>query len=186
MSPLTWRVFLGLIGAGALAASGWATVPVGAVVGVGALALGGLVVGVRAHRLDHLLLWHVGRARPWAFLGAGLAAVIWLNGAVAASSTNRLPFVAAPLALVAYGAMALGTLLLIRGRAPGRTVDSLLTSGIVAAAVGLPAWVLAFEPRIGHQLPRLTAAMTVALPILAILVLGLLARLMLLSEEHPP
>ena len=186
INPLTWRLFLGTIGSGALAASGWAAVPVGVVVAVGALALGGLAVGVHVHRLDHSLLWHVGRAKPWALLGVGLAAVIALNGALAASSTDRLPLAVAPLAMAAYGAMGLGTLMLIRGRAPGRTVDSLLTSGIVAVSVGLPAWVLAFEPRVGHQLTFFTAAMTVVLPILDILVLGLLARLMLLSEEHPP
>src|SRR5947209_15190865 len=156
------------------------------VVGVGALAMAGLAVGVHAHRLDHSLLWHVGRSKPWVLLGAGLAAEVALDGALAASPPTRLPFVVAPLTLAAYGAMAAGTLVLIRGRAPGRTVDALLTSAIVAASVGLPAWVLGFEPKGGHHLAQFAAVMTVAIPILDVVVLGLLARLMLLSEEHPP
>ncbi|MBV8386371.1 MAG: EAL domain-containing protein [Acidimicrobiia bacterium] len=186
ISSITWRLFLGTIAAGALAASGWAAVPVGVVVAVGGLALLGLAVGVHAHRLDHALLWHVGRTRPWALLGVGLAGVVVLDGALATSSTSHLTALLAPLALGAYGAMAVGTLVLIRGRAPGRTVDSLLTSAIVATSVGLPAWVLAIEPRVGHELTLFGALTTFAIPVFDILVLGLLARLMLLSEEHPP
>ncbi|MBV8161450.1 MAG: diguanylate cyclase, partial [Acidimicrobiia bacterium] len=185
-SSITWRLFLGTIAAGALAASGWVAVPVTMVVAVGGLALVGSAVGVHAHRLEHALLWHVGRTRPWALLGAGLTGVVALDAALATAWMSRLPALLAPLAVAAYGAMAAGILLLIRGRAPGRALDSLLTSAIVAVSVGLPTWVLAFGPRVGHELTLFGAMTALTIPIFDILVLGLLARLMLLSEEHPP
>jgi diguanylate cyclase (GGDEF)-like protein len=82
--------------------------------------------------------------------------------------------------------MALGTLALIRGRAPGRTADALLTSAIITISVAFPAWTLAFQPALSTRLEVPAALSAFGLPVLDVLVLALLARLMLLSEDHPP
>src|SRR4051794_29240725 len=42
----------------------------------GLAALGALVYGVRRHRLDRSLQWHVGRPITWKLLGAGLALLV--------------------------------------------------------------------------------------------------------------
>ena len=56
--------------------------------------------------------------------------------------------------------------MLIRGRAPGRTVDALLTSSIIAIAIGFPVWTLAFQPELARGLSLDTALGAFTLPVL--------------------
>src|SRR4051794_28551228 len=73
VKPTTWRVLLVVVAVAAFGASFWRSGQQLPVLGVGVLAVLGLVLGVRSYRLEHPLLWHVGRTKPWALLGAGLA-----------------------------------------------------------------------------------------------------------------
>jgi diguanylate cyclase (GGDEF)-like protein len=182
----TWRAFVVVIALAAVAASFWRSDEQPALFAVGALAVFALGLGVRSYRLEHSLLWHVGRTAPWAFLGTGLACAVVVDAGRAVASSSSVSSALTLVALPGYGLMAAGILMLIRGRAPGRTADALLTSAIITVSIAFPVWTLAFQPVLGRKLELHTALATYGLPVLDILVLALLARLMLLSEEHPP
>src|SRR3954471_13604704 len=93
----------------------------------GLAALAALVYGVRQHRLDRSLLWHVGRPITWKFLGGGLALLV-VGGYVRSLSGTGLELASAGDLLVvgAYPLLAAGLLLMVRGRAPGQSLNSLL------------------------------------------------------------
>jgi len=183
VKPTTWRALLAVVAVAAFGASFWPSGQQLSVVGVGALAVFGLAVGVRTYRLGHPLLWHVGRTKPWVLLGAGLAGVVVVNAGRAATTSTTASTL---LAVLAYTLMALGTLALIQGRAPGRSADALFTSAIITVSVAFPVWVLAFQPGLAGRLDPTRALGAFALPVLDAFVLALLARLMLLSDDHPP
>ena len=182
----TWRAFLVVVALAAVGASFWRSDQQLPLLGVGALAVVGLAFGVRSHRLEHPLLWHVGRTKPWVLLGAGLAGTVIVDAGRAASPSQAIASAFALIAVPAYALMAVGTLALIQGRAPGRTADALLTSAIITIAIAFPVWTLAFQPDLGAGLVLTTALAAFVLPLLDVFVLALLARLLMLSEDHPP
>jgi len=186
IKPATWRAFVAAVALAAVGASFWRSDQQLPLLGVGALAVLGLALGVRSYRLEHPLLWHVGRTKPWVLLGAGLAGTVIVDAGRAAASSDTMAAAFALVALPAYALMAVGTLALIKGRAPDRTADALLTSAIITIAVAFPVWTLAFQPALGARLELPVALTAFGLPALDVLVLALLARLMLLSEDHPP
>jgi diguanylate cyclase (GGDEF)-like protein len=155
----------------------------------GLLSVVALVVGVRTHRLDRDLLWHVGRPEAWRWLGLALGAFVAADLARTLGAPADGPPIAQPsdlLMLPGYAAAAAGLMLLIRGRAPGRALDCALVAGIGSLGAAFPAWVLLFEPAVERgELGALHALATVAWPTFDILILLLTTRLMLLSEEHP-
>jgi diguanylate cyclase (GGDEF)-like protein len=153
---------------------------------MGLASLLALIVGVRANRLDRSVLWHVGRPEAWALLGGGLGSLVLADvarslfaGAAGPVYPSRADFLMLP----GYVAVAAGLVLLIRGRAPGRTVDCGLTAAIGALAVALPAWVLVFEN--ATHLTTKAAAVTLLWPVLDVGIVLLTSRLMQLSDEHP-
>jgi diguanylate cyclase (GGDEF)-like protein len=145
-----------------------------------------LLGGVRIYRLDRSLLWHVGRTKPWVFLALGLAAVVFADAGKGVIGSTTWPPATELVLVPGYVCVALGVLLPIQGRAPGRALDALVTSAIGVLSVGFPLWTLAFEQRVKHGMPVPTAVTALGVPLLDLLVLFMLARLMLLSEEHPP
>ncbi|MDQ1374103.1 MAG: hypothetical protein QOJ09_1441 [Actinomycetota bacterium] len=156
---------------------------------IGLLSVGALILGVRAHRLDRSLLWHVGRPEAWTLLGAGLASIVIADVVRAVSSGSLGPIYPSfgdAFMLPGYGAVAAGLVLLIRGRAPGRTVDCAVMAAIGALAVALPMWVMVFDPAISRgDLTTFTAFVTMLWPVLDVGVVLLTSRLMQLSDEHP-
>src|SRR5207248_6710309 len=151
IKPATWRAFVAAVALAAVGASFWRSDQQLPLLGVGALAIVGLAVGVRSYRLEHPLLWHVGRTKPWVLLGTGLAGTVIVDGGRAVAPSNMASAFAL-VAVPAYALMAMGTLALIQGRAPGRTGDSLLTSAIITISVAFPVWTLAFQPAVGARL----------------------------------
>jgi diguanylate cyclase (GGDEF)-like protein len=154
--------------------------------GVGAVAA--LAYGVHRYRLDRSLQWHVGRPITWKLLGCGLGLLV--AGGFVRSVLEASERVASPadlLVVASYPCMIAGLLLMVRGRAPGQTLNSLLLGGIVATAVCFPLWMLVLDGRVhsGH-LGLLTAVVGLGLPALDLLVLVITARLLLLSTDHPP
>src|SRR3954447_3345481 len=128
MGRVANKVFLGIIVVAALAvpfmpdsaAVSW-TPPL-----IGIASVIALVVGVRSHRMDRSLLWHVGRPEAWTLLGAGLASIVLadlIRMFTSGSQGPLYPSVSDVFMLPGYGAVAAGLVLLIRGRAPGRAVD---------------------------------------------------------------
>src|SRR4051812_24174073 len=191
MGRVANKVFLGIIVLAALAvpfmpdsaAVAW-TPPL-----IGIASVVALVVGVRGHRMDRSLLWHVGRPEAWTLLGAGLGSIVMADVVRTVSSGNAGPVYASlgdAFMLPGYVAVAAGLILLIRGRAPGRTVDCVVMAAIGALAVALPAWVLIFAPAVDrHEVAGFTAFVTLLWPVLDVAVVLLTSRLMQLSDEHP-
>src|SRR3954471_8595906 len=134
----TWRAFLAVVALAAAGASFWRSDQQLPLLGVGVLAVAGLAFGVRSYRLEHPLLWHIGRTRPWAMLGAGLAGAAVVDAGRATASSDAAVSGFALLAIPSYALMAMGAAALIRGRAPGRVADALLTSAIITVSVALP------------------------------------------------
>jgi diguanylate cyclase (GGDEF)-like protein len=156
--------------------------------GGGAAALLALVYGVRRHRLDRSLQWHVGRPITWKLLGAGLG-LLFAGGFVRAvsGSGESVGGWGDLLVVAAYPYVAAGLLLMVRGRAPGQSLNSLLLGGIVATAVAFPLWMLVFDGLVRRgSLHPVEGILAVALPTLDLIVLVITARLLLLSHDHPP
>src|SRR5437588_4139722 len=154
----------------------------------GIAAVGALVYGVHRYRLDRSLQWHVGRPITWKLLGCGLGLLV--AGGFIRSVLLASDKVASPgdlLVVAAYPCMIAGLLLMVRGRAPGQSLNSLLLGSIVAVAVSFPLWMLVFDGLVhrGH-VGLLTAVVGLGLPALDLLVLVITARLLLLSTDHPP
>ena len=154
----------------------------------GVAAILALVYGVHRYRLDRSLQWHVGRPITWKLLGCGLGLLV--AGGFIRSVLQASDRVGSPgdlLVVAAYPCMIAGLLLMLRGRAPGQSLNSLLLGSIVAIAVSFPLWMLVFDGLIhrGH-LGLLTAVVGLGLPALDLLVLVITARLLLLSTDHPP
>ena len=154
----------------------------------GLAALLALIYGVQRHRLDRSLQWHVGRPITWKLLGAGLGLLV-AGGFVRSVAGNGESVATAGdfLTVAAYPYLAAGLLLMVRGRAPGQSLNSLLLGGIVATAVAFPLWMLVFDGLSKHgHLSLLEAVLAVGLPALDLLVLVITARLLFLSNDHPP
>ena len=101
----------------------------------GVAAILALVYGVHRYRLDRSLQWHVGRPITWKLQGAGLALLV--SSVIVRSMVGSgadLPSLADVFVLAAYPCMIAGVLLMVRGRAPGQSVNSLLLGGIIAAS----------------------------------------------------
>ncbi|MEY2477328.1 MAG: diguanylate cyclase [Actinomycetota bacterium] len=156
---------------------------------MGLLSVVVLVMGVRAHRMDRSLLWHVGRPEAWTLLGTGLASVVLadlIRTLTTGANGPLYPSIADAFMLPGYGAVAAGLILLIRGRAPGRAVDCAVVAAIGALTVALPAWVMIFDPAVARgELGGMAAFVTLLWPVLDVAVVLLTSRLMQLSDEHP-
>jgi diguanylate cyclase (GGDEF)-like protein len=156
---------------------------------IGLASVVALVYGVRSHRMDRSLLWHVGRPEAWTLLGAGLASIVMadlVRTITSGAAGPVYPSFGDAFMLPGYGAVAAGLVLLIRGRAPGRTVDCVVMAGIGALAVALPAWVMIFAPAVARgDITSFTALVTLLWPVLDVAVVLLTSRLMQLSDEHP-
>src|SRR6476646_5280398 len=132
----------------------------------GLAALAALVWGVRRYRLDRSLQWHVGRPITWKLLGAGLALLIF-GGFVRSlwGSGLHVPAAGDLFVVAAYPLLAAGLLLMVRGRAPGQSLNSLLLGAIVAIAVAFSAWMLLFGGLVhSGKLSVLAASIALAVP----------------------
>src|SRR5205807_7343232 len=110
-----------------------------------------LIYGVHHYRLDRSLQWHVGRPITWKLQGAGLALLVASTVVRSVSgSGGDLPSLADLLVLAAYPCMITGVLLMVRGRAPGQSVNSLLLGGIIAGSTAFPVWMLFFDRLVQH------------------------------------
>jgi signal transduction histidine kinase len=149
---------------------------------VGAFAVAAMAIGVSAHRP---------RARvPWLLLMGGQALfvagdVLW---DIFADVLHNTPFpsVADVLYLAAYPLLAAGLYLLVRDRDPHRDRASLIDALIVSVDLAVVAWVF-WMGRYADD-PSLSApqfAISMAYPIMDLLLIGFLARLTLSRGSRP-
>ncbi len=143
--------------------------------GIGLVSAVAIPVGVRINR-PRLRL-------PWYLMGAGQ--LIWSAGdAIGAWSSEVLgldnfPGIADVFYLIAYPAIIIGAWLLVRARQPRRDAGGILDSLTLTAGLALLSWVLLAQPTLlQYEDSALGAAVSLAYPILDIMLLGLGVRLL--------
>ncbi len=174
--------------AGSVATAVCQFTPLGIAQDVGYLVIGiagvvALMVGLRLHRPD--------RRAPWYFMAAGQ--LVWVIGdAVGAwqvdiAHNELFPGPADAFYLAAYPVLAVGLVLLIRGRRPRRDVAGLLDSATLTVALGLLSWVVLTGPTIEtSQQSLFAAAVSIAYPAGDILLLGVMIRLITTPGGRTP
>jgi two-component system cell cycle response regulator len=148
-----------------------------------AAALVAIVVGVGWHRPTVRL--------PWVLFAA--AQLVYFAADVTFYSYHQLlhdvryPAPADGLYLGHYPLFVAGLLLLLRRRSPGRDRDGLLDALIVTTGIGLLAWVFVIAPYVrtaGLSLP--VRAVSLAYPLMDLLVVAVAARLAVSGGARPP
>jgi diguanylate cyclase (GGDEF)-like protein len=177
MAPRSWRWYL-LVGALAsvpivvIPDSWWYTAWYD---GLGLSAVAAVVVGARRNRTNVRLTWYLLAAGQLLFVVGDLLfdlhERVW--------HTSAFPSSADGLYLSGYLPLAIGLVLLIRARSPGKDRASLIDATIVATGLGLLSWTFLMKPAAGDSaLPMLGRIIAVAYPAADMLLLALLARLL--------
>jgi hypothetical protein len=136
------------------------------------------------------------RRRPRAFgawllfaLAQGLfvAGDAYLTIAEAVWHTEPFPSPADALYVAGYPTFAVGLLLLIRARTPGRDWAALIDAAIVTTGVAAVAWVFVMEPYTRDTtLPLLSKLVSISNPIGSLLLLAVASRLLLGTRARTP
>jgi len=170
--PATWLVYLalGLLGSFLyfiLPPTGWGDKII--FVGCSVSAVAAIVYGTLSHRPAGL--------RGWYTLAAGqlfyaLANAIWLQG-------PSFPSIADVFYLTSYTLLFLGLALLIQDFSANRDRTSTIDSLIVAIGIGVLAWIFLIHPYVvSSGLPLLSKLVSIAYPLMDLLLLTVLARLL--------
>jgi diguanylate cyclase len=185
MTCRVWRAYvvigLVMLGAFSFAPTGLAQDVIYEIVGLSCVA----AIGIGLHRNRPARRW------PWRLMLTGQLswavgdAIDSYNQDIAHVSTY--PSLADAFYLAAYPVLAVGLLLLIRGRRPRRDSAGLLDSAILTAGLGVLSWVLLARPTIDASAHSVAAASVgVAYPIADILLVGLLIRLVTTPGGRTP
>ena len=101
--------------------------------------------------------------------------------------TDAFPSVADGFYLSGYLPLAIGLLLLIGARTPGRDRASLIDAAIIATGLGLLSWVFLMKPAAADStLPFVGRIISIAYPAADVPLLALLARLLVGAGVHNP
>jgi diguanylate cyclase (GGDEF)-like protein/PAS domain S-box-containing protein len=171
-------MFLGA-GTVVLAATGWLTGPLTTLVVRDVLELScavAIVVGARRNRTSD--------PRAWFALAAGLAALaigdlIWDIGVGDGAATGPLVNLADVVYLSAYPCLLVGLLRLARARTRGGDRAALADGVIISAAAFIPAWQYLVEPTLRNTPATFDAFVSLAFPLLDLVLFGALLRLLL-------
>jgi len=181
----TWRAYLAV---GALAVAIYTVVPAGigrdaAYVSIGISGVLAIFAGARKHSPTH-------RA-PWFLMAIGQLS--WVIGDAVDSwyqdiaHVSNFPSPADGFYLVAYPVLAVGFVLLIRGRRPGADIAGWLDSAIVTSGLALLSWVLLARPTISESEQSIASALVgLAYPLADILLVALLIRLVTTAGGRTP
>ena len=149
---------------------------------VALLAAAAIVVGARLHAVPHPAPWH---------LVAGGLALFGIGDLVFSAHESLFdsapfPSLADAFYLAGYPLLAAGLLQLVRHRQPGRDVASLLDALAIAVSVGIPYWVFIVSPlAMEAGVPPLTRAVSIAYPVLDLVLVAVTARLLLGGGPRP-
>lgn len=149
---------------------------------VALLAAAAIVVGARLHAVPHVVPWH---------LLAGGIALFGIGDLVSGAHESLFdsapfPSLADAFDLAAYPLLAAGLLRLVRHRQPGRDVASLLDALAVSVSIGIPYWVFIVSPlAMEAGVPALARAVSIAYPLLDLVLVVVTARLLLAGGRHP-
>jgi PAS domain S-box-containing protein len=183
------RLWLWYLGAAVLGGLGYYFFPPLAKSGpffnvLGLSSVAAIVVGVRLHRPASKL--------PWVLFALGL--FLFISGDFITYNYNKLfghdipfPSIGDVAYLAVYPCLILGILVLIKRRSPGRDRDSLLDSLIITIGAGLYSWVFLMAPYAhDHTLTPLVKMVSIAYPLMDLLVLAVVVRLVVGGGRREP
>ncbi len=148
-----------------------------------AAAVVAILVGMRWHRPTVRLPWVLFAAAQLVYFAADVTFYAYHQ----LLDDARYPAPADGLYLGHYPLFVAGLLLLLRRRSPGRDRDGLLDALIVTTGIGLLAWVFVLAPYVrtaGLSLP--VRAVSLAYPLMDLLVVAVAARLAVSGGARPP
>ena len=142
-----------------------------------------LVLGVRRHRPEPPLPWYLLLAGQVLCLLADLA-FYWLH---LVAGSEAYPSVADLLYLAHYPLVVAGVLALVRSRTPGSDRVSLNDAAVVATSLGVLSWAFLVQPAVlADGVTVQTRLVSVAYPVMDLLVLAAAARLVVGVGFRPP
>src|SRR4051794_10867434 len=144
---------------------------------IGLSAAGAILVGALRNRPRHRLPWFLFAAAQVSFVLGDLCYYAF---------DADFPSGGDVFYLAVYPLLIAGVLLLIRSRSPGRDRGSLLDASIITVGLGLLAWVFLIEPNAHLQgVGTLARVMSIAYPLMDVLLLAVAARLAMGSGTRP-
>jgi PAS domain S-box-containing protein len=151
---------------------------------LGLSSVAAIVLGIRLHRPASKL--------PWVLFAVGL--FLFIFGDFITYNYTRLfghdipfPSVGDVAYLAVYPCLIAGILILIKRRSPGRDRDSLLDSLIITIGAGLYSWVFLMAPYAhDHTLSPLVKVVSIAYPMMDLLLLAVVARLVVGGGRREP
>ncbi|MGH2691758.1 MAG: ATP-binding protein [Actinomycetota bacterium] len=149
----------------------------------GLAAVGAILAGVRTHRPRASSAWYLIALSQLLFVVGDL---FWVTYDVILH-IDPWPSVADVFYLAGYPALAMGLLGLIRARRAGRDRKALIDASIVAAGLGLLAWVFLVGPYFDdHSLSPIELSISIAYPLGDLLVMAVAVRLVTGGGFHTP
>jgi diguanylate cyclase (GGDEF)-like protein len=148
---------------------------------LGLSAVAAILVGVHTHRPPTRVTWWLLAVGQLLFVVGDLLfdlhERVW--------QTDAFPSAADGFYLAGYIPLAIGLLLLIRARTPGRDRASLIDAAIIASGLGLLSWVFLMKPAATDStLTVVGRVISIAYPAADVLLLALLARLLVGAGVH--
>jgi diguanylate cyclase len=151
---------------------------------IGFSAVAAIVVGVRVHRPVRPLPWYV---LAFGLLILVVGELIWTYYEDVLGIKAPFPSVADAFYLVAMPCLAAGLVLVHRKQAPGHQWANLIDTLIIATVVGMLAWTFLMEPHAQAQSrPLLDRLISIAYPLMDLVLLVAVLRLWLTSEKRLP
>jgi signal transduction histidine kinase len=151
--------------------------------GIGASSVVAIVVGVRRYRPALSLAWYLFAAGLLSFATADIIFYTYQD----ILGIEIFPSAADVFYLASYPFVMAGLLLLIRSRAPGRDLPSLIDALVIASGAAMLSWVFLIVP-LAHD-PGLSLAerlVGIAYPVMDLLVLATVVRLAVGRGQRPP
>jgi diguanylate cyclase (GGDEF)-like protein len=149
-------------------------------VGIAGASSLGLFVGARRTK----------RSLPWYFFAFGVFLLFIAEGIWVILDQTGLepwPSVADVFYLLAYPFEAVAIFLLVRDRAPGRDTAGLIDAAVITVVMALVSWVFLMEPYVTDSSLTFTEiSISVAYPLMDIVMLGVLVRLLTLRGPRSP
>ena len=143
-------------------------------VGIAGASSLGLFIGAR--RIERRLPWYI---LSFAVFLLFIAEATWVI--LDQMGLEPWPSIADVFYLAAFPFEALAFLLLVRDRAPGRDIAGLIDAAVITVVMALLSWVFLMEPYVtDSSLTVVEVGVSVAYPLMDIVILGMLARLLTL------